>query len=88
MSIDKATKKQVFSIIQSVANVDPATLDPEKNLRDQINLDSMQFVAVIAKLENDLNIELPISAMEAETLGQFLEVLDVELGKASAPMNS
>ena len=86
--MNNATRKQVFSIIKGVANVDPATLDPGKNLRDQINLDSMQFVAVIAKLENDLNIELPISAMEAQTLGDFLAVLDGELDKTAEPMKN
>jgi hypothetical protein len=48
----------------------------------------MQFVAVIAKLENDLNIELPISAMEAETLSEFLAVLDGELDKVAEPMKN
>jgi acyl carrier protein len=86
--MDMATRKRVFGIIKAVANVDPATLDPDKNMRDQINLDSMQFVAVIAKLENDLNIELPISAMEAETLGEFLAVLDGELDKTTEPVKN
>jgi acyl carrier protein len=79
--MDMATRKRVFGIIKAVAKVDPATVDMNKTLRDQISLDSMQFVAVIAKLENDLNIELPISAMEAETLGEFLAVLDGEFDK-------
>jgi acyl carrier protein len=83
--VDHTTRQRVFGIIKAVANVDPATLDPSKNLRDQISLDSMQFMSVIAKLENDLNIELPISAMEAETLGDFLAVLDGELDKAAEP---
>ena len=86
--MDLTTRKKVFSIIKAVANVDPATLDQDKNLRDQINLDSMQFVAVIAKIVNDLNIELPISAMEAQTLGEFLAVLDGELDKTAKPMNN
>jgi len=80
----EATRRKIYSIIQSVVNIDPSTIDATKNLREQVNLDSMQFVAVLAKLENELNIELPISAMEAGSLNEFLAVVDTELTKAGA----
>ena len=82
--MNEATRKQIYSIIQSVVNIDPATIDATKNLREQVRLDSMQFVAVLAKLETELNIELPISAMEAGSLNEFLSVLDDEMTKTGA----
>jgi acyl carrier protein len=81
--MNEAARKKIFSIIKSVVNIDPSTIDATKNLREQVNLDSMQFVAVLAKLETELNIELPISAMEAGSLNEFMSVLDSELTKAS-----
>ncbi|HUI90643.1 MAG TPA: acyl carrier protein [Chitinivibrionales bacterium] len=80
----EALKKRIYNAIRSAVNVDPATIDPEKNLREQVNLDSMQFVAVLARLETEFNIELPISAMEAKTFNDFLAVLDGEIEKAGA----
>jgi acyl carrier protein len=79
--MDEALKKRIFSTIHDVVNIDPATIDPAKNLRDAVNLDSMQFVAVLAKLETEFNVELPMSVMEADTFNDFLNVLEVELEK-------
>jgi acyl carrier protein len=78
----EALRKRIYSAIQSVVNIDPATIEPEKNLREQVNLDSMQFVAVLAKLETEFDIELPISAMEANTFKDFFAVLEGEIEKA------
>jgi acyl carrier protein len=77
-------RRRIYSAIRSVVNIDPATIDPSKNLREQVNLDSMQFVAVLAKLETEFNIELPISAMEANTFNDFLCVLESELEKSGS----
>jgi acyl carrier protein len=79
--MDQTSHRRIFNIIKGVTNVDPATLDAEKNLREQVNLDSMQFVAVLARIEGEFNIELPISAMEAQTLADFMAVVDAELSK-------
>ncbi len=67
---------KVSRIIEETSNVKLSDIDPNKNLRDQVLLDSMQLVAIIAALEKGLNIDIPISAMEAETLNDFLEILD------------
>jgi acyl carrier protein len=77
-------KKRIYNSIQSVVNIDLSAIDPAKNLREQVNLDSMQFVAVLAKLETEFNIELPISAMEAKTFNDFFAVLEDEIEKAGA----
>jgi hypothetical protein len=44
----------------------------------------MQFVAVLARLEKDLGIEIPLSAMEASTLNEFLLLLNGELAKKAS----
>jgi acyl carrier protein len=80
----EALRKRIYSAIQSVVNIDPTAIDPSKNLREQVNLDSMQFVAVLAKLETEFNIELPISAMEAKTFNDFFAILEGEIAQAGA----
>jgi acyl carrier protein len=70
--MDEQLRKWLFEIIRKNIEIDPATLDPEKPIREQVSLDSMQFVSVIARIELELNIELPISIMEVRTLHEFL----------------
>jgi acyl carrier protein len=77
-------KKQIFDILQKEVRLDPASIDPNSDFRDQINVDSMQFVALIARLEKEFDIEVPISVMEVKTINEFLESLDVELLKKAA----
>jgi len=74
-------KKRIFATLQKEMHVDPASLDPDSDFREKINIDSMQFVTLMARLENEFDIEIPISAMEATTLNEFLGILNVELEK-------
>jgi acyl carrier protein len=83
--MDEGLKNRVFDVIKREITVDPATVVPDQDLRDQINLDSMQFVSILARLEKEFDIEIPISAMEARTLDEFLAVLDNEMNKNAQP---
>lgn len=69
-------RQKVFEIIENEIGRDPAEIDPEKPIREQISLDSMQFVGLLARIELGLDIELPISAMEVKTLNEFLGVIE------------
>jgi acyl carrier protein len=77
--MDEQLKQKIFSLIQKDINADPSKIDPDKPIRDQIGLDSMQFVGVIARVELELGIELPISIMEVKTLNEFLAVVEKEM---------
>jgi len=72
-------RKKIFTIIEKQTNIKLSTVDPDKDIREQISLDSMQFVTIIARLEADLGIEIPISIMEVNTLNEFLSVIENEL---------
>jgi acyl carrier protein len=39
----------------------------------------MQYVRIIAKLEEELDIELPISIMEVSKFNEFLNIVKAEL---------
>jgi acyl carrier protein len=77
--MEQSVKQKVFSIINREAAIDFTTIDPNADFREQVNLDSMQFVAVLARLEKEFGIEIPISAMEATTLNDFLAVIENEI---------
>ncbi len=74
-------QNRLYRAIEKDTNVDPASLDPDKPIRDQISLDSMRFVSIIARIELEFDIELPMSAMEVKTLGEFLKIIEDTLKK-------
>lgn len=82
--MEEALKQKIFGTIQKELSRDPAAIDPDKPIRDQVSLDSMQFVSLMARIELELNIELPISAMEARTLNEFLAVVEKTVKEATA----
>jgi acyl carrier protein len=84
--MDEQLRQKIFGIIQQDINADPSKIDPDKPIRDQIALDSMQFIGIVARIELDLNVELPISVMEARTLNEFLSVVEKEM--LNSPQNS
>jgi acyl carrier protein len=79
--MDEITKQKIFRILKKEVNVEFDELDPKKDFRDLVNLDSMQFVAILARIEAEFDIEIPISAMEVHTLNEFLSIIDAELLK-------
>jgi acyl carrier protein len=60
------------------------SIDPARDLRQQVHLDSMQFVAFIARLEVLLGVELPIEAMTVDTLNEFLDVVSAHINGSKA----
>lgn len=79
--MDDKTRQRIFELIQKDAQINPSQLDPDKDLRQQVLLDSMQFVSIAARIEAAFDIELPITIMEVSTLNQFMEMVDEELTK-------
>ena len=77
--MDEKIKQQVYEIIEKESRIQLSDLDPDKDLREQVALDSMQFVGIIARVEEGLQIELPISIMEVATLNEFLDIVCKEL---------
>jgi acyl carrier protein len=69
-------RRNIIDIIKKEFQLDPEEIDPDKDLREQVLLDSMQFVALAARIETELNIELPITIMEVTTLNQFLNIVE------------
>jgi len=49
-----------FDVLGAIApETDPAAIDPGKPLREQIDLDSMDFLNVIIRLHEVLGVEIP-----------------------------
>lgn len=53
-------RNTVFAILQSIApEVEPAALDAAAPLRDQIDLDSMDYLNFIVGMHEKLKVEIP-----------------------------
>jgi acyl carrier protein len=74
--MDDQLKDRVFGIIERTVGVNPATLDADRDIREQVSLDSMQFVMVSAAVEKELGVELPLAALRARTVSEFLQVVE------------
>lgn len=55
-----AIREVVLSALLRVApEADPALLNPQANLRDQLDIDSMDFLNFIIRLHETLRVEIP-----------------------------
>jgi len=53
-------RKQVLSALSSVApEADPDQLESDVSLRDQLDIDSMDFLNFLIALHNSLKVEIP-----------------------------
>ena len=52
----------IFDVVGAIApEIEPAAIDPEQPLRDQVDLDSFDFLNVIIRLHEILGIDIPES---------------------------
>jgi acyl carrier protein len=55
-------RETVYAILKSIApEIEPAALDPAAALRDQIDLDSMDYLNFIVGMHEKLKVEIPES---------------------------
>jgi acyl carrier protein len=79
--IDRELKEKIFSAVKKHSGVDCSEIDPDKALRQQMKFDSLQFVGIIAHLERELGIEMPISVMAVNTINEFVQLLRSRLAE-------
>ncbi len=77
--MNQEIKEKIFRIFKNETHMDPTTIDPDTDLLAQITFDSLQLIGIIAKIEDELNIELPLMSMEINTLNEFFEIVSKEL---------
>ena len=86
---DSEVKELVLGIIQDIApDEDVSAVDPAVRLRDQLDLDSMDFLDIVMELRKRHKIEVPESDyMELSTLDGCVSYLRPRLeaaGKGAA----
>jgi acyl carrier protein len=79
--LPQALIKKIYQIIIKITNIPEAQLDLDKNFKTEMGLDSLQLIRIASAIEEQLNIELPVSVMEVNTLKEFLKLVTEELYK-------
>lgn len=54
------TREIIIALLRDIApDVDPSTLDPRADLRDELDLDSMDTLNLVAGIERELRVTVP-----------------------------
>ena len=59
MTDEEIAKIVIQSLASVVPELDEATLSPTKNLRDQLDIDSMDFLNFVIALHDALKVDIP-----------------------------
>lgn len=76
MTTHTATLEKLKEVIGTVTNAPVGDINPEGDIRSQLNLDSMQFVQLFTALELEFGVELPLSIMNVSKVSDFIEILE------------
>ena len=77
--MEQKIKQKIFDIIRQETNIDLSEVNFHTNFLNQAFLDSIQFVSITARIEEEFGIELPISIMNISTLDEYLSIVDQQL---------
>jgi acyl carrier protein len=80
-------RKIVQEEINNIApEVDPATVDPAADLREAIDIDSMDFLNLVTALHHRTGIEIPeIDYPKLVTMSGMIAYLETRLKSAAKP---
>jgi acyl carrier protein len=80
---DGETKQKVLSVLGDIApEIDLESIDGDVNLRDQIDIDSVDFLNFVIGLHKALAIEIPDADLpKLKTLNNWVSYIDAKTGK-------
>ena len=64
----------VKEIFQKTLKVDPAKIQPETNLKDDLNLDSLDMIEVVYEVEDHFDVQIPEESIK--DIQTFQQVVD------------
>ena len=74
-------KEKMVSIVKNEFDLDISEINPEGDIVEELELDSLQFVELYAAVIEEFNIEVPITLMNLKTFNEILNVLYREIQK-------
>ena len=82
---DETLRKTIFSTLRRIApEIAPGDLDPGAPLRDQVDLDSMDWLTFLVALHKNLGVDIPeADYMKLVTLTDLFAYLKAKTGLGS-----
>ena len=78
--MDDIIRSKVNAIIRkNFSSLNLPELNEDESFLGKIEMDSIQLIALISQLESEFDIDIPLSILEAETLNQFLTVIEEQI---------
>lgn len=75
------TAAQVRAIVSSITRLDPAEMDEQVRFREELGIDSLMAMEIVAACERALDIQIQDDALfEIETLGEFIALVERTVG--------
>ena len=81
---EEKVRRIVFDALRRIApEIDPGTLQGKERLRDQVDLDSMDFLSLVIDLHKQLGVEIPETDYpQVATLDDMVRYLLMRTGAA------
>jgi len=77
-------RRVIDSLTKVAPDIDPSALDPSVNFRDQVEIDSVDFLGFVLELEKRLGIKVPeIDYPKLSSMNGCLSYLPPRLGDQS-----
>jgi acyl carrier protein len=84
MTRDDITAVLISELGRIAPEIDPTVLDPDADLREELDIDSMDFLNLVAALHERLDLDIPeIDYPNLATLGHAVDYLAQRLGAAA-----
>ncbi len=79
--MEQYSRDDILDIISEISRIDRAEITPEVLIREELGIDSLQAMAIVARLEKRFSIRLDESKLfEVATVGDFVRLLQEKLG--------
>ncbi len=76
MTVDEIRAAVLRALSEVAPEADPATLRPDVNLRDQLDIDSMDFLNFVIGIHEELQVDIPeADYARLQTLDDFVDYL-------------
>lgn len=80
MNRDKIQAMVISAIAQLAPEIDPSEIDPDEDIRDECDLDSMDFLNLLGALKKSCGVSIPEADYpHVRTLNNMLEYLSNQL---------
>jgi acyl carrier protein len=88
MTADEIRTIVIDTLMRIAPEIDPASIEPGASFRDQLDLDSMDFLNFVLAVHDRLGVEIPeVDYARLSTLGSAVDYLAARLD-GSAKMSS